>query len=139
MSDDPNSGVIEEFRANGGVVDEAMGGYFKGKPMLLAHVTGARSGKERTVPPLYLDEGGRLYVFATRGGAPKHPGWYYGLKANPDVTVELGSETFPARAVEVTGDERDRLYAEQARRLPQFADYEEKTTRVFPGFELQRT
>jgi deazaflavin-dependent oxidoreductase (nitroreductase family) len=137
MSDDPNSGVIDEFRANGGVVDEAMGGYFKGKPMLLAHVT-ARSGTERTIPLMHLDEGGRLYVFATWGGAPKHPGWYYSLKANPDVTVELGSDTFPARAVEVTGAERDRLYAEQARRLPQFADYEENTDRVFPAFELQR-
>ncbi len=138
MSDDPNRGVIEEFRANGGMVDEAMGGYFKGKPILLAHITGARSGVERTIPLMYLEEDGSLYVFATWGGAPKHPGWYHSLKANPDVTVELGTDSFPARAVEVTGAERDRLYAEQARRLPQFADYEKKTTRVFPGFALER-
>jgi deazaflavin-dependent oxidoreductase (nitroreductase family) len=137
MSDEPDREVIEEFRANDGAVDNALGGYFKGKPLLLLHAKGARTGAERIVALMYLDEGGRRYVFATGGGAPRHPGWYYNVKANPDVTVELGGDTFPARAVEVTGAERDRLYAEQARQWPQFAEYEEKTSRVFPGFELQ--
>ena len=136
--DDMNRQVIEEFRANDGVVDTAAGGFFKGKPMLLLHTTGARTGAERVNPLMYLDEGDRRYVFASKGGAPDNPDWFHNLRANPDVTVELGTESYPARAAVVTGDERERIYAEQARAFPQFGEYEQKTTRKIPVIALDR-
>ncbi len=136
--DDMNRQVTEEFRANDGVVNTAAGGFFKGKPMLLLHTTGARTGAERVNPLMYLDEGDRRYVFASKGGAPDNPDWFHNLRANPDVTVELGTESYPARAAVVTGDERDRIYAEQARAFPQFGEYEQKTTRKIPVIALDR-
>jgi deazaflavin-dependent oxidoreductase (nitroreductase family) len=135
---DPNRQVIEEFRAKAGVVEEARGGYFAGKPMLLLHTTGARTGAERVNPLLYLEEGERLYVFATKGGAPHDPDWLHNLRANPDVTVEMGAETFPARATVAARAERDRVYAEMSRRHPEFADYERATPRVIPVVRVER-
>ena len=137
--DEMNRQVIEEFRANGGVADRAAGGYFVGKPLLLLHTTGARTGAGRVNPLMYLDEGDRRYVFASNGGAPENPDWLYNLKANPDVTVETGTGDYPARATEVTGGERDRIYAEQARAWPQFAEYQEKTSRKIPVVALDRS
>ena len=137
-SDERNSPVIAEFRATGGTVDEALGGYFRGKPMLLLHTTGAKTGAARLNPLLYLDEDGHRYVFATKGGDPHNPDWYHNLVANPGVTVEVGTESYPAAASVITGAERDRIYAEGARRWPQFADYERKTTRTIPVVELSR-
>ncbi len=134
-----NRPVIDEFRANGGEVNEAMGGYFKGKPLLLLHTTGAKTGAERVTPLMYLDEVDRRYVFASQGGAPDNPDWYHNLKANPDVTVETGTGSYPARATEVTGGERDRIYAAQVAAFPQFGDYEQKTTRKIPVIALDRS
>ncbi len=131
---DFNATVIEEFRANGGRV----GGQFEGAPLLLLGTTGARSGAERTNPVMYLDLDGKRYVFASKAGADSNPDWYHNLLAHPEVTVELLGETYPARAVPVEGDERDRVYAEQASRYPGFAEYQEKTTRVIPVVELRR-
>jgi deazaflavin-dependent oxidoreductase (nitroreductase family) len=136
--DDMNKQVIEEFRANDGIVDAAAGGYFKGKPMLLLHATGARTGAEHTNPLLYLEEGDRRYVFASKGGAPTNPDWYHNVVANPEVQVEVGTETYPARASVVTGDERDRIYAEVSRRMPQFGEYQENTARTIPVIALER-
>src|SRR6266700_5885662 len=102
---DWNRQVIEEFRANRGKV----GGMWEGRPLLLLTTTGAKSGERRTTPTMYLRDGGRLLVFASKGGAPTHPAWYHNLLAHPEVTVELGTETFKARAVPVTGAERVRL------------------------------
>jgi deazaflavin-dependent oxidoreductase (nitroreductase family) len=138
MSDDPNRDVIEEFRAHGGVVDEAFGGYFKGKPLLILHTTGAKTGAERIKPLMYLDEGDRRYVFATKGGSPENPDWYRNVKAHPAVTVELGNESYAATATEVTGAERDRIYAQQTAAWPDFGDYERKTTRTIPVIALDR-
>lgn len=129
---DFNTQVIDEFRANQGRV----GGNFQGAPVLLLHTTGARSGQERVNPLMYLELEGRRFVFATKGGAPVSPGWYHNLVQQPAVTVELGTDTFPATAVPVEGGERDRVYAEQARRYPGFGEYQEKTTRVIPVVEL---
>jgi deazaflavin-dependent oxidoreductase (nitroreductase family) len=124
--------VIDEFRANEGRV----GGNFQGAPVLLLHTTGAKSGQKRVNPMMYLDLEGRRFVFATKGGAPTNPGWYHNLVAHPSVTVELGTDTFTARAVPVEGPEHDRIYAVQVSRFPGFGEYQEKTERVIPVVEL---
>jgi len=137
--DEMNREVLAEFRANAGVVDTAAGGYFKGKPVLVVHSTGAKTGKARINPLMYLDEGDDRYVFASKGGAPHNPDWYHNLKANPEVTVEAGTESYPAVAREITGPERDRVYAAMADAFPQFGDYQEKTTRKIPVIALDRS
>ena len=129
---DFNSRIISEFRANGGKVC----GPFEGAPIVLLTTTGAKSGVQRTTPLAYLPDGDRIVVFASKAGASTNPDWYHNLRAHPDVTVEVGTEKKPMRAVEVTGDERDRLFDEQKRRMPGFADYEQKTTRVIPVIAL---
>jgi len=134
MSDvqDWNSKIIEEFRANEGEV----GGAFAGAPVLLLHTTGAKTGRERVNPMMYLDLDGHRYVFASKAGADTNPDWYWNLVAHTDVTVEVGTETYEVSARPVTGDDRDRVYSEQARRYPGFAEYEQKTSRVIPVVEL---
>jgi deazaflavin-dependent oxidoreductase (nitroreductase family) len=134
MSDvqDWNSKIIEEFRANEGEV----GGPFAGAPILLLHTTGAKTGRERVNPMMYLDLDGHRYVFASKAGADTNPDWYWNLVAHTDVTVEVGTETYQVSARPVTGDDRDRVYSEQARRYPGFAEYEQKTSRVIPVVEL---
>jgi deazaflavin-dependent oxidoreductase (nitroreductase family) len=131
---DFNQRIIAEFHANGGTV----GGPFAGAPMLLLTTTGAKSGTLRTTPLVYLPDGDRLVVIASKGGAPTHPAWYHNLVANPDVTVEVGSETLPVRAAVLFGEERDRLYARQAGLRPAFAEYQAKTTRRIPVVALER-
>jgi deazaflavin-dependent oxidoreductase (nitroreductase family) len=137
MSDagDWNSNVIAEFRANAGRV----GGMFAGAPMLLLHTTGAKTGQERVNPLMYLPDGDRLVVFASKGGSPTHPHWFLNLKADPHVTVEVGEETISAVATEVTGDERDALYARQAAAYPQFAEYQKDNPRLIPVVALERS
>jgi deazaflavin-dependent oxidoreductase (nitroreductase family) len=131
-ANDFNGQVIEEFRANGGKA----GGMFEGMPLLLLHNVGAKSGQEYVTPLVYLGEDGRTFIFASKGGAPNHPGWFHNLKANPEVVVEIGSDKFDALATEVTGDERDRIYEIQKQQQPQFAEYEAKTDRSIPVIEL---
>ena len=131
---DWNASVIEEFRANAGRV----GGNFEGAPVLLLHTTGARTGVERVNPMMYLNENGRIYVFASKAGADSHPDWFHNLVANERVSVELGDEHFDATAVAVTGAERHRIYELQSSRFPGFADYQAKTARVIPVVELTR-
>ncbi|MDG6983876.1 MAG: nitroreductase family deazaflavin-dependent oxidoreductase [Nitrososphaerota archaeon] len=123
-----NDGVIEEFRKNHGKV----GGPFKGAPILLIHHVGARTGIARVNPVMYLKDGARYLVFASKGGAPHNPGWYYNLMAHPDVEIEVGDDKVPVLAEEVKGEERDRLYGRQASLYPQFADYQKKTDRTIP-------
>ena len=134
MANDFNTGIIEEFRTHHGIV----GGPYEGKPVLLLTHTGARSGMVRTNPLMYLRDGDRYVIFASKGGAPRNPAWYHNLKAHPRVRVEVGDETFEAEADEVTGAERDDLYARQAERWPQFAEYQEKTDRRIPVIALER-
>ncbi|MGO9657892.1 MAG: nitroreductase family deazaflavin-dependent oxidoreductase [Acidimicrobiales bacterium] len=131
---DWNSKIIEEFRANEGRV----GGQFAGAPLVLLHTRGARTGQERVTPVMYLDLDGRRFVFASYAGADKDPDWYRNLVAHPEITVEVGAETYRALAAPVSRAERDRIYAEQARRYPGFAEYEAKTSRVIPVVELTR-
>jgi deazaflavin-dependent oxidoreductase (nitroreductase family) len=131
---DWNARIIEEFRSNGGEV----GGNFKGAPLLLLTTKGRRTGAARTSPVMYLADGDRLLVFASKGGAPSNPDWYRNLVADPEVTVEVGAETYRAQAHPVEGEERDRLYAEQARRYPGFAEYQASTDRVIPVVAIVR-
>ena len=132
--DEMNRTVIDEFRATGGKA----GGIFEGKPLVLVHHTGAKSGTERIAPLVPLLDDGRIFVFASKGGADTHPDWYHNLVAHPDVTVELGTETFRATARPLQGTERDEIYAKQVAVAPQFGDYQRNTTRVIPVVELVR-
>jgi deazaflavin-dependent oxidoreductase (nitroreductase family) len=133
---DFNTGIIEEFRSNHGVV----GGPFQGAPLVLLTTTGAKSGKKRTNPLATLPEGGRLYVFASKGGAPTNPDWYHNVVAYPEVEVEYGDEKFPAVARVVTGAERDRLFETQVQHMPGFGEYQARSGgRVIPVVELRRT
>ncbi len=131
---DWNRQTVEAFRENGGKV----GGMWEGKPLLLLTTTGAKSGQRRTTPLMYLSDGDRLLIFASKGGAPTSPNWYHNLLAHPQATVEVGKETFEANATVITGEERDRLYAKQAQLFPQFADYQAKTARKIPVVALVR-
>jgi deazaflavin-dependent oxidoreductase (nitroreductase family) len=137
--DDINTPVIEEFRANGGAVDQGMGGFFKGKSLLILHHTGAKTAKLRMNPLVYALHDGSYVVAATKGGAPNHPHWFLNVSANPDVTVEVGTEQFPAKATIVAdGPLRDELYAKLVAIMGQFADYETMTDRRIPVVVLDR-
>jgi deazaflavin-dependent oxidoreductase (nitroreductase family) len=131
---DFNSAIIEEFRAHGGKV----GGPFEGAPLLLLTAVGAKSGEPRTTPVMYLPDGERMVIFASKAGAPTNPAWYHNLVANPSATVEVGTETVQVEATVASGEERRRLYDRQAGLYPQFADYQQKTTREIPVVVLQR-
>ena len=132
MVSDFNAQVIEEFRASGGKV----GGWFEDKDMLILHTSGARSGLKRLAPLVYRREGDRIFVFASKGGSDTHPDWFHNLKADPTVTVEIGSHTSTSTAVEIVGEERDAIYARQAATLDNFATYQAGTDRIIPVVEL---
>ena len=129
-----NANLIEEYRANDGKVT----GMFAGAPILLLTTTGARSGREHVSPLAYTTDAGRLVIIASKGGAPTHPDWFHNLVANPEVTVELGAETFAARASVPEGAERQRLYDQMAAQMPNFAEYQRNTTRQIPVVILER-
>jgi deazaflavin-dependent oxidoreductase (nitroreductase family) len=132
---DFNTKIIEEFRANDGVV----GGPFEGATLVLLTTTGARSGQPRVAPLASFEDGDRLFVIASKGGAPTHPDWFHNIKASAAVTVERGTETFRAEAVEVSQPERDQLYAKAVAVMPGFGEYQEKTDRIIPVVELRRS
>jgi deazaflavin-dependent oxidoreductase (nitroreductase family) len=133
---DWNARIIDEFRANAGVV----GGPFDGVPLVLVHHVGRRTGTPRVAPLAYLpsDSGDAVYIFASKGGAPTNPDWYGNLVAAGTAVVERGTQSYPVTVVEVTGQERDTVFAEQVRRVPTFGEYAEKTAgvRVIPVLRL---
>ena len=129
-----NRRLIEEFRANGGKV----GGQFANAPLLLLTTTGAKSGRAHTTPLAYTKDGDRLVVLASKAGAPNNPAWYHNLIAHPEVTIELGSERFKVKAVITTGEDRQRLFNNQAKQIPVFAEYQKKTTRQIPVIVLEK-
>jgi deazaflavin-dependent oxidoreductase (nitroreductase family) len=131
---DFNKQIIEEFRANGGKV----GGYFANSTLLLLHTTGARSGKERVNPVVTFEDGDRLVIVASKGGAPSHPDWYYNILANPVVGVEYGDEEFQARATITEEPERTELYERMEGELASFSEYKRKAGRVIPVITLAR-
>jgi deazaflavin-dependent oxidoreductase (nitroreductase family) len=139
MAEDWNAKVVEEFRANEGRV----GGSFEGAPMVLVHHRGRKSGRELVNPMMYLPDDADadvIYVFASKGGHPSNPDWYYNLTTAGEGSVERGVDTYPVTVRELTGDERDQIYDEQARRYPGFADYAKRTegVRTIPVLELRR-
>ncbi|MEU8487958.1 nitroreductase family deazaflavin-dependent oxidoreductase [Streptomyces sp. NPDC048641] len=136
---DWNAKTIAEFRANEGRV----GGSFEGAPLVLVHHRGRKSGQEYVSPMMYLPHDTApdiVYVFASKGGAPTNPDWYRNLTAAGEGTVERGTETYQVTVRELAGAERDRVYAEQARRYPGFAEYGRQTAgiRMIPVLELRR-
>lgn len=131
---DWNAAIIEEFRANDGRV----GGMFDGRPLLLLHHTGARTGTRRVTPLMYQDLADGYAVFASKAGADTNPDWYYNVVANPGTEVEVGTETIRVRARVASGAERDRIWSKQKRDYPQFEEYESKTARVIPVIVLDR-
>ncbi len=119
---DFNGKIIAEFRANGGKV----GGPFAGSDILLLHHTGARSGTERVSPLAYQRVGESFAAFASKAGAPENPAWYHNLLANPDTSIEVGTETIKVRARVAEPAERDVIWDRQKERAPHFAQYEQK-------------
>ena len=132
--EDFNRNLVQEFRANKGKV----GGMFEGAPLLLLTTTGARTGQARVAPLAYTRDNGRFVVIASKGGSPSHPDWYFNLRANPEVTVEVGEEKFPAMATIQRGDERQRLFDQMAHAMPNFAEYQRNTQRELPVIVLER-
>jgi deazaflavin-dependent oxidoreductase (nitroreductase family) len=131
---DYNAQTISEFRKNHGKV----GGYFEGAPLVLLTTKGARTKKSHVTPVMYMKDGDRIVVFASKAGADTNPDWYTNLKANPDMQVEIGDEKLDVHADEVYGAERDKLYNEHASKFPTFKDYEKKTKRKIPVVVLTR-
>ncbi|MGR9089845.1 MAG: nitroreductase/quinone reductase family protein [Gammaproteobacteria bacterium] len=133
VANDVNARFIEEFRANGGQIPGDVG---QAIDFLLVTVVGAKSGKHRTIPLAYFNLEGRIVIIASMAGSPRHPTWYINMRANPEVTVELGAGTYEATAVEVSGADRDALFASVCEHAPVFASYQEKTERKIPVVEL---
>lgn len=131
---DFNQKVIKEFREHQGKV----GGQLANMPVLLLTTTGAKSGRTITKPLVYTRDGDRLVIIASFAGGPKNPPWYHNLVANPEATVEIGTERFRVRATVTSGEERQRLYNNQAQQMPIFTEYQQKTTRQIPVFVLTR-
>ncbi|OMC38149.1 deazaflavin-dependent nitroreductase [Mycobacterium sp. GA-1841] len=132
--DDFNRNVVEEFRANGGKV----GGPFEGGTLLLLHTKGAKSGQSRLSPLAYLDVDGKVLIVGSYAGGPKDPAWVHNLRAHPQARIEVGTDAYDVTARELPADERDATYPKIVERAPVFAEYQSKTTRAIPLFELQR-
>ncbi len=131
---DWNKQIIEEFHANGGKV----GGQFAGASLLLLHTVGAKSHQERINPLAYFKDGEQYVIIASKAGAPTNPDWYHNILANPDVTLEVGTEHFKAHATVAQSQERDRIFADVARQAPGFGEYQKKTSRIIPIVLLKR-
>lgn len=131
---DFNQAIIDEFRANDGVV----GGPFEGATLLLLHTTGARSGRPRVSPLAYLTIDGRMIIIGSYAGAPKDPAWVHNLRAHPRARIEVGTDTYDVAVRELPAGERDATYPKVTEMAPAFAEYQAKTTRVIPLFELTR-
>lgn len=130
-----NDEVAREFRANGGEV----GGQFAGVPILLLTNTGAKSGQQRLNPLAYFNIDGKIYIVGSFGGADKDPAWVYNLRANPHAHIDIGTDGYDVVAHELSLAERDALYPKVVGLVPVFAEYQEKTARPIPIFELRRT
>ena len=129
-----NTGLVEEFRANGGKV----GGTYKGANLLLLTTTGAKTRKPRVTPLAYFRFDGKLIIIGSSWGAQAHPAWVRNLWANPLVHVEVGMESFDATARELPAAEREPVWAQVIATAPVFGEYQCRTDRVIPLFELQR-
>jgi deazaflavin-dependent oxidoreductase (nitroreductase family) len=128
-----NVSIADEFRANGGKV----GGQFEGADLLLLTTTGAKSGQPRVSPLAYFRIDGKLIIIGSFAGADVNPAWVHNLRADPSAHVEIGNESSDVTARELPSDERDELFGRITAAAPGFADYQAKTARVIPVFELQ--
>ena len=131
---DFNAKIIGEFRANGGNV----GGGFDGAPMLILHTRGAKTGEERVHPVVYQPVGDGFAIFASKGGAPTNPAWFHNLTVNPDVKIEVGTDTIDVRARVLEDEARAPIWEKQKQLMPGFAEYEQKTSRQIPVVLLER-
>ncbi|HPX37712.1 MAG TPA: nitroreductase family deazaflavin-dependent oxidoreductase [Mycobacterium sp.] len=129
-----NHSIIEEFRANAGVV----GGPFEGATLLLLHSTGAKSGQPRLNPLAYFGIDGKVFIVGSKAGHDTNPDWVYNLRANPGARIEIGTDSYDVTARELPSDERDAVFAKVVAAAPGFGEYQAKTSRVIPLFELQR-
>lgn len=132
--DDFNRAIVEEFRANAGKVS----GPFAGATLVLLHTTGAKSGKPRLSPLAYLEIDGKVLIVGSYAGAPSNPAWVHNLRANPKARIEVGTDSYEVVARELPADERDATYPKIIALAPVFAEYQAKTTRAIPLFELTR-
>jgi deazaflavin-dependent oxidoreductase (nitroreductase family) len=130
-----NTSIIDEFRSNGGKV----GGPFEGATLLLLHTTGAKSGQPRVAPLAYLTIDGKMIIIGSKAGADTNPDWVHNLRANPRAHIEVGTEEYDVIARELPADERDETYPKVVAVAPGFGEYQEKTSRIIPLFELQRS
>ena len=131
---DFNKSIVEEFRTNAGVV----GGPFEGRPLLLLHTTGAKSGQPRLAPLAYFNVDGKLIIIGSKAGADTNPDWVHNLRANPAAHIEIGTDAYDVVAREFSREERDEAYPKVVVEAPGFGEYQEKTSRVIPLFELTR-
>lgn len=129
-----NKNIVEEFRSNAGVV----GGPFEGRPLLILHTTGAKSGQPRLAPLAYFDVEGKLIIVGSKAGADTNPDWVHNLRANPQAHIEIGTEAYDVVASEMSREERDEAYPKLVAEAPGFGEYQAKTSRVIPLFELTR-
>jgi deazaflavin-dependent oxidoreductase (nitroreductase family) len=133
-----NSDVVQQFRSDNGKISTGM---FKGARLLLLTTRGAKSGKERINPLAFSRDGENYVIIASKGGSPGHPDWYFNVVANPEVSVEVvtqsGVDQFAAHARVAEGEERQRLYDAQAAIMPNFAEYQKKTSREIPVIVLE--
>ncbi|UNB49967.1 nitroreductase family deazaflavin-dependent oxidoreductase [Mycolicibacterium sp. YH-1] len=132
--DDFNRKIVEEFRANAGIV----GGPFEGGTLLLLHTTGAKSGQPRLSPLAYLTVDDKMLIVGSYAGAPKDPAWVHNLRANPRARIEVGTDEYDVDVRELSAAERDAAYPKVVEVAPVFADYQANTTRAIPLFELTR-
>ncbi|HET7075159.1 MAG TPA: nitroreductase family deazaflavin-dependent oxidoreductase [Mycobacterium sp.] len=128
-----NKNIIDEFRANDGKVT----GQFANANLLLLTTTGAKSGQQRVSPLAYFRVDGKLIIVGSFAGAPVNPAWVHNLRANPRAHVEVGTDALDVTARELAPAERDALFDKVAAAAPGFAEYQSKTSRVIPLFELQ--
>jgi deazaflavin-dependent oxidoreductase (nitroreductase family) len=132
--DDFNTNIVEEFRANAGVV----GGPFEGRTLLLLTTTGAKSGKQRLAPLAYLTIDDKMFIIGSKAGADTNPDWVHNLRANPRAHIEVGTDAYDVLARELPAAERDAAYPKVVAVAPGFGEYQAKTSRVIPLFELTR-
>jgi deazaflavin-dependent oxidoreductase (nitroreductase family) len=128
-----NKTVAQEFRANDGKV----GGQFEGADLLLLTTTGAKSGQPRLSPLAFFRVDGKLLILGSFAGSDVNPAWVHNLRANPSARVEIGHESSDVTARELPPAERDELFPKITAVAPGFAEYQARTTRIIPVFELQ--
>jgi deazaflavin-dependent oxidoreductase (nitroreductase family) len=129
-----NKNIIEEFRANGGKVS----GQFAGADLLLLTTTGAKSGQQRLAPLAFFTIDGKLIIIGSKAGADTNPDWVHNLRANPRAHIEVGVDAYDVTSRELSPAERDEIFDKVVAAAPGFGEYQSKTSRVIPLFELQK-